>query len=314
MGKNPSATINLVGSSESGTEDGKAMAVSIKNYLVNIFGINEIRIGVAGRYKPKIPSEKPGSTKNLELLREGDRRVSIESSSSVLLMEFQNGSNASLKPIEISSLQQVPIDSYIFFRVDTATKILSSWLLVIKDDSGNIQNFGPYTKDEVGLPGKAILGKRLEGNYTITMEGVTNSGNPIKKDTLIHLTLWTPSKDKEALRFSVIYEFDEAKASSIYEKYLINIVTPKIPKGSTVIIQGYTDIIGDEDYNQKLSLARANDVRRILENSLSKISGNDVVFEVYGFGENEKLAPFENKFPEGRFYNRTVVIDVITSK
>jgi len=32
---------------------------------------------------------------------------------------------------------------------------------------------------------------------------------------------------------------------------------------------------------------------------------------VYGFGEDENLAPFENKLPEQRFYNRTVMIDII---
>lgn len=38
---------------------------------------------------------------------------------------------------------------------------------------------------------------------------------------------------------------------------------------------------------------------------------NDVKFEVYGFGGDQKVNPFENKFPEERFYNRTVIIDII---
>ena len=32
-----------------------------------------------------------------------------------------------------------------------------------------------------------------------------------------------------------------------YEKYLSEIVTPKIPIGATVFIQGHTDIIGEEN-------------------------------------------------------------------
>jgi len=36
-----------------------------------------------------------------------------------------------------------------------------------------------------------------------------------------------------------------------------------------------------------------------------------VKFQVRGEGENEKLAPFENKYPEERFYNRTVIIDIV---
>src|SRR5690606_37843172 len=38
MNKNPSAAITLVGSSEKGPEDGKAMAQSISDYLTSIFG------------------------------------------------------------------------------------------------------------------------------------------------------------------------------------------------------------------------------------------------------------------------------------
>ena len=70
-------------------------------------------------------------------------------------------------------------------------------------------------------------------------------------------------------------------------------------------------VIGDENYNQKLSLARANDVKTILLKSLSNSGRKDVQIDVYGFGEDEALSPFENTFPEERFYNRTVLIDII---
>ena len=163
----------------------------------------------------------------------------------------------------------------------------------------------------VGIPGKSILGDRSEGDYKVTMTGLANSGNVIKKDTTIHVVLWTPSKLKEGMRFSIIYEFNHSKAISIYEKYLTDIVIPKIPKGATVIISGYTDIIGQEAYNQKLSLARANNVRKIIGNGLSKLGRSDVKFEVNGFGEDTNSSLFDNNSPEERFYNRTVIIDVI---
>lgn len=81
MVKNPATTITLVGSSEKGPDDGIIMAESIKTYLVDVFEINRDRITTKGQFKPNIPSEQPGGTKELELLREGDRRVSIESNS-----------------------------------------------------------------------------------------------------------------------------------------------------------------------------------------------------------------------------------------
>jgi len=143
------------------------------------------------------------------------------------------------------------------------------------------------------------------------MIGKTKSGQTVKKEATTHLVLWTPPKDEEVMRFSIIYEFNRSKAVSMYEKYLTDVVTPKIPQGGTVIIHGHTDIIGGEDYNQNLSLARANDVRSIIENSLSKAGRSDVKFEVYGFGEDQKQSPFDNKFPEERFYNRTVILDIV---
>jgi outer membrane protein OmpA-like peptidoglycan-associated protein len=128
------------------------------------------------------------------------------------------------------------------------------------------------------------------------MIGQTKSGKTVNKEAYMHMVLWTPSQREEGMRYSVIFEFNDSKAISLYEKYLTEIVTPKIPVGGTVIIHGHTDIIGDEAHNLELSLDRANEVR------------------VYGFGEDLDLAPFGNKFPEERFYNRTVIIDIIPAK
>jgi hypothetical protein len=37
----------------------------------------------------------------------------------------------------------------------------------------------------------------------------------------------------------------------------------------------------------------------------------DVTFETYEFGEDLTYAPLENDSPEERFYNRTVIIDIV---
>ncbi|KIA86183.1 outer membrane beta-barrel protein [Flavobacterium sp. AED] len=311
MQKNPSSTITLVGSSEKGPEDGLAMSESIKIYLVNTFAINPSRITTKGQNKPNIPSEQPGGTLELELLREGDRRVSIESTSPDLLMEFQSGPDAQLKPVQIAPLQEAPAESYVTFSNKGANEALSTWSLQITDEQGKVQAFGPYTQEEVSIPGKSILGSRPEGDYTVKMIGQTKSGKIVEKETPVHMVLWTPAKMEEGTRYSIIYEFNKSKAITIYEKYLTEVITPKIPVGATVIIHGHTDIIGEEVHNQDLSLARANDVKSIIESGLSKSGRNDVKFEVLGYGEDENKSPFENKNPEERFYNRTVIIDII---
>jgi len=310
MGKNPSATITLVGSSENGKEDGKAMAETVKRYLVNVFSIKASRINIEGRDKPIIPSEQPGGVLELTLLREGDQRVSIVSSSPAILMEFQSGPDAPLKPVEIVTTEELTPNNSVSFNAEGAKDAFPSWLLELRDEKGKVKSFGPFTEDKVNISRESIMGGQPQGNYTATMIGKTKIGKTIKKDTLIRMELAITPKIKEVMRFSIIFEFDDPSAIAIYEKYLTNIVTPKIPGGGKVIIRGYTDIIGTTEHNQILSLARANDAKKIMEASLVKAGRTDVTFEVTGYGEDEKTSPFENKFAEERFYNRTVIIDI----
>lgn len=314
MGKNPSATVNLVGSSEKGPVDGKAMSESIKRYLVDVFGISAARITTEGRNDPAIPSEQPGATLELVLLRACDRRVSIVSSSPALLMEFQSGPSAPLKPVEIIDTQEAPLDSYVTFTAIGAKEAFANYTIEVKDEKGNVQTLGSYTEEKISVPGKTLLGTNPEGDFTVALVGKTSEGLTIRKETTMHMNLWEPAKDEEGMRYSVIFEYNESKALALYEKYLVEVVTPKIPKNGKVIIHGHTDIIGDAAYNQELSLARANEVRGIIERTLAKTNRKDVKFEVYGFGENENLSPFDNTYPEERFYNRTVIIDIVPAK
>ncbi|MEP6260588.1 MAG: OmpA family protein [Gillisia sp.] len=314
MEKNPSSSITLVGSSEKGPEDGKLMAASVKKYLVDIFAINETRIAVEGRKNPKIPSLKPGGTVDLELLREEDRRVSIESNSPELLMAFQSGPNAAMKPVQLRGNQEAPATSYVTFKAEGAQEAFSTWKLELTDDKGMVKNYGPYTEEEVKIPGKTILGNNLKGDYQVKMIGTTKEGEIVTEESNINVVLWTPNELEEGMRFSILYEFDNSVAIPMYEKYLTDVVAPKIPANGKVIIQGHTDVIGETDHNQELSLARANNVKKILETALSKSNRSDVTFEVQGFGEDNAKSPFGNKLPEERSYNRIVVIDVLSRK
>jgi outer membrane protein OmpA-like peptidoglycan-associated protein len=113
------------------------------------------------------------------------------------------------------------------------------------------------------------------------------------------------------VRFSVLFDFDQSKTIASYEKFLTDIVTPLIPDSGVVIIHGHTDIIGEEEYNENLSNERAQDARNIIERAISSSGRRGITFETFGFGENLQYAPFDNYFPEERFYNRTVIIDIV---
>jgi outer membrane protein OmpA-like peptidoglycan-associated protein len=311
---NPQSSIILTGASGKGPTEGKIMAETIKQYLVIVFGIDASRISTEGRDKPLLPSEQPGGTKDLALLREEDRRVDIVSTSPELLMQVGGTTSSFLKPVQITAVQEDPLDSHVLFNATGAEELLSSWSVEITDEHGNVQSYGPYTKDRASVSGKTILGNSTQGNYSVLMLGQTKSGHSIKKESSVSLMKMDDQQKQVGLRYSIVFEFDKSKTIASYEKFLTDIVTPLIPEGGTVIIHGHTDNIGDEKYNQSLSQERAMGAQQIIEHALSNAGKKGIKFETYGFGKDAGMAPFENNLPEERFYNRTVIIDIIPGK
>lgn len=307
------STITLTGSSANNPEEGKLMAENIKAYLVNYFGINPSRINTLGRNKPVTPSEQPGATQELALLREGDRRVDIESNSTELLLQVGGSTSPFLKPVQFTSYQVDPLDSHVILNAEGASTLMKSWSVQVVDERGFSTYYGPYYTDRASVPGTTILGENASGNYKIIMTGETVSGRAVKKESSVSLIKVEKSKE-EGLRYSILFDFDKADALAYYEKFLTDVVTPLIADYSTVIIHGHTDIIGDAKYNHTLSHERAIGTQRIIEAALNRAGKRNVKFESLGFGEDENLAPFNNKFPEERFYNRSVIIDIIPGR
>lgn len=310
MRSNPGAMISLNGASAKGPEEAKAFAESIKIYLVTVYGIDGSRIATQGRFKPHPPSEQPGGTKELALVRTEDRRVDIESTSPELLLEVGGGM---MKPVQYTATQVDPLDSQVIFSVDSAKELLKSWSIEVADSKGVVQHYGPFTNDQESVSGKTILGDSPDGDYKIAMIGETKTGSAVRKESTVHLVRQDDAVSK-GLRYSIIFDFDKAKTITSYTKFLTEVVSPLISDGSTVIIHGHTDIIGENDYNQKLSVNRAQQTQKIIEGDLAKSGRNDVKFETFGFGEAPTHSPFENNLPEERFYNRTVIIDIVPVK
>lgn len=312
MRSNPSAVINLSGASDGNPTEGKLMAENVKQYLITVFGITASRITTEGRDKPVIPSEQPGATRELLLLREGDRRVDITTASPELLLEV-GGSSSFLRPVEITAIQADPLDSHVIFTSTGSTELLKWWSLELTDANGVAQRYGPFAKDVITIPGKQILGNSATGTYKVTMLGESHNGRAVRKESSVRLIKAADDK-QTGMRYSILFDFDKSKSITAYEKFLTDVVAPLIPDYGTVIIHGHTDIIGEENYNSILSNERAAGSQKILERAVVKAGKKGVKFESYGFGEDIGLAPFDNKFPEERFYNRTVIIDIVPSK
>lgn len=313
MRKDLSTTIVLTGSSDNHPEEGKQMAENVKRYLVSSFAIDPSRIKTEGRDKPVIPSELPGATRELALLREGDRRVDITSNSPALMFQVGGKLTTNMRPVEIRAYQQDPLDSHVIFTAVGATSEYKSWSVELTDENNNMQRFGPFTGDQASIPGKTILGNNSQGNYKIVMIAETKAGLTVRKESFVSL-LKTEENKQEGLRYSILFDFDKSTTIESYENFLVQVVCPLIPENGTVIIHGHTDIIGEAAYNMTLSKERSNTAQKIIEGALMKLGTKGVRFENYGFGEDISMAPFENNFPEERFYNRTVIIDIIPNK
>ena len=143
------------------------------------------------------------------------------------------------------------------------------------------------------------------------MLGETKSGQTIRKEETIRLIRSDEPESEPGLRFSILFEFDQSKTVSTYERFLTKTVAPLIPKGGSVIIHGHTDIVGEESHNLKLSRDRANETMVLLKRELGRLGTGNIKFDTYGFGEDVRRAPFDNRLPEERFYNRCVVIDIV---
>lgn len=303
---NPTATIGLSGASLQGANEGNAFALAVKKYLVDVFAISSDRITTNGRIKPINPSEQKGGTRELDLLREGDRRVDIESNSSALMMELGGGL---MKPIQFNATQVNPKDAAIALYVGKATEVLTSYQINVTNPAGKTTTYGPFTKNEEYLNTQAILADGGAGSYKMVLLGKTKMGNTVQKDAVVNL-LGTQEITENGRRFSILYNFNKANTIATYTKFLTDEVAPLIVENATVIIHGHTDIIGTEAYNMQLSSKRAKETQQILEAALLKAGIKNVRFETTGVGEDTSRSPFENSRPEERFYNRTVIIDI----
>jgi outer membrane protein OmpA-like peptidoglycan-associated protein len=109
-------------------------------------------------------------------------------------------------------------------------------------------------------------------------------------------------KDKSVDVFRLIsFPFNSVQMGKMNDETVKNYINPYLTGESKVVATGYTDKLGKEEVNQKLSDGRAGSVAKALK--AGKVSS-------LGVGNRRPL--YTNDLPEGRFYNRTVEVRVET--
>lgn len=300
--RNPSARITLTGAGNGDAAKGKEMAENVKQYLVSTFGISADRITAKGSAMPTNKSGSGGSAgEDKALIDQENWRVEIEGTPDDILA-----------PVNIITVEEQPIGNDVIFRLNPDDNVEST-TIEITDRGGATRTFGPYTgNQDVRLDARDLLGAgNREGRYTAKTVYTLKDGSTYEaKGKEFRLVRADPDEEQTGIRYSILFEFDQSKTVKTYEQFLRETVAPAIPNGSTVIIHGHTDAIGTPEHNNKLSEGRVDEARRILTDALTKM-GRKVTFDSYGFGEDAKRAPFTNEQPEQRYYNRTVVIEIV---
>lgn len=114
--------------------------------------------------------------------------------------------------------------------------------------------------------------------------------------------------DRSINKYSLIlFDFDKSDISEEDKQIIDLYIIPDIKYKSKVEIFGFTDRIGNAEYNKRLAKARADAVKDYI------LTKNKNV-EVRTYGIDAKEAPFDNNTALGRQLSRTVQVFLVTPK
>ena len=139
--------------------------------------------------------------------------------------------------------------------------------------------------------------------YTITAAG---EGGSRTASTTVSVTALAP----KVMIFpeAALFEFDKSELKPEGKEKIKEYreqAKDELSRADKVIITGYTDNVGEPDYNSTLSLQRAEAVR----DYLISLGADPTKFQVSGAGEAKPIA--DNSTEEGRAKNRRVEVEVI---
>jgi len=152
--------------------------------------------------------------------------------------------------------------------------------------------------------GGAVVGAGMAAAYC-WVHGASDEQVVVVEEVVEEVVVAEPA---EAVRVELDVKFDFDKAQVKPESYgdiknLADFLT-QYPQ-TTTVVEGHTDSVGSDSYNQTLSERRANAVRDVLVNQYGV--GSDRVNAV-GYGESRPVA--DNASADGRAVNRRVEAEV----
>ncbi len=294
MRKNPNEKLTLK-SSDPDQMTAQANAQTIKDYMANTFGIDSNRINIA-----VAPLDKPSGSATTETVSKGliadeNRRV---------VFEFNNADM--LKPVPYTIRDESSIDNDMIFSISKSEMILS-WDITITGE-GKALYFGPYTNYSERINPSELMTFLKSGKYNAKVT-VTDLNSKVTEENLV-FTLVKDNEIKNASRYLMLFEYNDANAVKSYETKIRGEIVPAIVETDRVIVHGHTDNIGTEAGNLILSQQRADQAKRIIDEQLVK-ENKKIDVEALGIGQSKTQYSFNNRYPEGRMYNRNIFVEII---
>lgn len=307
----PAASLTLVGCiSDSGVEKGnmtlsKNRAEAVAAYFRDIWKIDSMRLMIKAQKLPAVPSSK----RVPEGVAENQR------------VEIYADDPAILDTIKSTYLEKQVDAKEVTVNLSVSAEAgIKNWQVTLLGDGkpmGNIAKTGempasiPFTfspEQLLTLPALSQISASLQVVDQEDKVFTAEAGNICritvnKRQERIAKKMGYRVSERYAL---ILFEFDRAEIKQQNQSIMNRIIAKlKGLPAAQVQIVGHTDTIGAEKYNLNLSSRRAK-----ATNDMIMATGLPVGTTVNFQGIGHLEPPYDNTLPEGRAFNRTVVITI----
>jgi outer membrane protein OmpA-like peptidoglycan-associated protein len=261
---------------------------------VERFGIDSGRIAVEGRLLPERPSALDTNG------QEENRRVEIIASETILA------------PVSIGDTARTMESPGIRFDNEiVAERGVAAWQVEMQLAGRPIRRLHgeavlTETIDDRFTPSELAAIERGDQPISYTLSARDNDGKTTATEPqTIGITIERRGADSilssstaDAPAAIVLFDYNSAEIRPA-ARAMLKRLRSRIPAGASLKLVGFADETGEADYNRKLSLARAQAVSEAIGATAA---------DIQGVGESTLL--YDNDAPEGRFYSRSVRIEV----
>ncbi|MEI8133450.1 MAG: OmpA family protein [bacterium] len=300
MKANPGMKIRVVGCNSNSAKErnnielSKARAMAVRDYLVNVWGVEGRRITVDQRNLPELPTNpvtKAGMEEN--------RRVEITSDDPKIN-----------DPVKIENKKSESVgETRVRFEValKNSEKVSITGWKISMDENGT-----PIGTPESGsgAPPKVysvvIPDAQKYGDQPIhcQIELTDASGNKTVADCMTRIVKKTVERANLEKYAMLSFDFDKSEVNERAQK-MINLIGESVTlEANGLTVSGFCDNTGADDYNQALSEERARKTVEALR-SATRLPAN-----TNSAGHGKRDPKFINELPEGRMLNRRVEVQI----